>query len=69
MDVLPDVLIDVVIGAKAIPQGVVPLLATPLKVLKTKTLEELHVKQQLTRLGKVRLLVIIVEHSVTNNVP
>ena len=64
-----NVLVDVVIGAKAIPQEVVLLLATPPKVLKTKNLEGFHVKQQLTPLQKVRLLVNIVVHSVTNNVP
>ena len=61
-----NVLIDVVIGGKAIPQGVVLLLTTPPKVLKTKNLKGLQVKQQLT--GKISLLVIIVVHSVTNNV-
>ena len=64
-----NVLVDVVIGAKAIPQEVVLLLATSPKVLKTKNLEGRHVKQQLTPLQKVRLLVNIVVHSVTNNVP
>ena len=64
-----NVLVDVVIGAKAIPQGDVLLLATLPKVLKTKNLEGLHVKQQLTPLQKVCLLVNIVVHSVTNNVP
>ena len=64
-----NVLVDVVIGAKAIPQEVVLLLATPPKVLKTKNLEGLHMKQQLTPLQKVRLLGNIVVHSVTNNVP
>ena len=63
-----NVLIDVVIGGKAIPQGVVLLLTTPPKLLKTKNLKGLQVKQQLTPLGKVRVLVIIVVHSVTNNV-
>ena len=63
-----NVLVDVVIGAKAIPQEVVLLLATPPKVLKTKNLEGLHVKKQLTPLRKVSLLVSIVVHSVTNNV-
>ena len=41
---LPDVLMDVVIGAKAIPQDVVLLLGTPPIALKTKNLEGLHVK-------------------------
>ena len=63
-----NVLIDVVIGGKAIPQGVVLLLTTPPKVLKTKNLKGLHIKQQLTPLGKVSLLVIIVVHPVTSNV-
>ena len=58
-----NVLVDVVIGAKAIPQEVVLLLGTPAKVLKTKNLEGLHVKQQLTPLRKVSLLVNIVVHS------
>ena len=53
-----NVLVDVVVGAKAIPQEVVLLLATPPKVLKTKSLEGLHMKQQLTPLLKVHLLVI-----------
>ena len=64
-----NVLVDVVIGAKAIPQEVVLLLETPPKVLKTKNLEGLHVKKQLTPLLKVSSLVNIVVHSVTNNVP
>ena len=64
-----NVLVDDVIGAKALPQGDVLLLATPPKVLKTKNLEGRHVKQQLTPLGKVRLLVNVVAHFVTNNVP
>ena len=63
-----NVLIDVVIGGKAIPQGVVLLLTTPPKVLKTKNFKGLQVKQQLTPLGKISLFVIIVVHSVTNNV-
>ena len=64
-----NVLVDVVIGAKVIPRDVVLLLGTPPKVLKTKDLEGLHVKKQLTPLRKVSLLVNIVVHSVTNNVP
>ena len=51
-----NVLVDVVIEAKAIPQGVVLLLATPPKVLKTKNVEGLRVKQQLTPLGKVKFI-------------
>ena len=63
-----NVLVDDVIGAKALPQGDLLLLATPPKVLKTKNLEGLHVKQQLTPPGKVSLLVNVVVHFVTNNV-
>jgi len=64
-----NVLADIVVGAKAIPQGLVLPLVTPPKLLKTKNLEGLHVKRQLTPLGKVSLLVIIVVHSATNAVP
>ena len=63
-----NVLIEIVGGGKAIPQEVVLPLATPPKMLMTKNLEELHVKRQLTPLGKVSLLVIVVR-SATNDVP
>ena len=62
-----NVLRDIVIGGKTIPQGVVLPLATPLKMLMAKN-ERLHVKRQLTPLGKVSLIVIVV-HFATNNVP
>ena len=64
-----NVLVDIVVGTKAIPQEVVLPLATPPKMLKTKNPERLHVKRQLTPLGKVSLLVIIVVHSATNKDP
>jgi len=55
---------DIVIGAKAIPQGAVFPLATAQERVKTKNLEG-HVKRQLIPLGKVSLLFLIVVHSAT----
>ena len=47
--------IDVVIAAKAIPWGIVLLLATPLGMVQIKIIEGPHVKPQLTPLQKVSL--------------
>ena len=55
---------DIVIGANAIPQRAVLPFATAQERVKTKNLEG-HVKRQLTSLGKVSLLVLVVVHSAT----
>ena len=64
-----NILGDVVAGAKAILQGVLLPLATPQEIVKTKNLEGLHSKRQLTSLGKVSLLVLNFLQSATNTVP
>jgi len=64
-----NILVDVVIGAKAIPQGDALPLVTPQEIVKTNNLEGLHIERQLTPLGKVGLLVLNVVHSATNTVP
>ena len=64
-----NILVDIVIGAKAIPQFVVLLLATPPKMVKTKNREGLCVKPQLTPLRKVSLLVLVILYSAMSNFP
>ena len=50
-----DNLIDIVVGAKAVPQGIILLLTNPSKMVKTKKRELLHAKPQLTPLRKVSI--------------
>ena len=46
-------LVDIVVAAKAIPQGLVLLLGTPLEMVQTKIIQGPHVKPQLTPLQTV----------------
>jgi len=63
-------LVDVVVvGAKAIPQGVVLPLVTPQEIVKTNNPEGLHIKRQLTPPGKVSLFALLVKHAATKIVP
>jgi len=48
-----NILVDINVAAKAIPQGVVLPLATPLEMVMIKNREGPHVKPQLTPLQKV----------------
>ena len=58
-----------IVGAKAIPQGVILLSATPPGVVKVKNVQGIHLKRWLTPLQKVSSLVLVFVHSAINNVP
>lgn len=58
---------DIVVRAKAILQGIVLLLATPPKMVKTKNREGLHVEPQLIPLQKVSILVLVIVYSAISN--
>jgi len=55
-----DNLVDIVVGAKAFPQGIILLLTNPPKMVRTKGREGLHVKPQLAPLTKVSILVLVI---------
>ena len=66
-----NILLDIIIKAKAIPQGIVLLFATPLAPgkVKTKSKEGLHLRQQLTPLRKVSLLVLVILYFAISKFP
>ena len=69
MNMAVDILVDIVIvivRAKAIPQGVLLLLATPPEMVKIRSIAVLHVNRQEIPLRKVSLLFLEFVHSASS---